>query len=140
VFAGLEDADDEDMTTRWGNLLANAATDSAADVLPSFPDILRQLIPRQAAALDHLVDDEGRSKSLFTSGIREDHDLSRPEMDDLLRLNLVRYRSSENKTLGGAQPSFINEEFWIDATSLGCAFVMACRAPVPAEAGDEAEQ
>ena len=44
--------DDDDMRDRWANLLANARTQSDADVHPSFADTLRQLAPIEARILD----------------------------------------------------------------------------------------
>jgi hypothetical protein len=146
-FVGNEDAEDEDMTTRWANLIANAATDSVADVLPSFAGILAELTPNQAASLDRLVSEDGKPKSLFSSTFREELQLSPAMIDDLIRLNLVRYRSSnDQRTFGsirsdepvsfGPDRSFTipdDQRKYLDATSLGAAFVMACREPVPAE-------
>ncbi|MGA2325079.1 MAG: Abi-alpha family protein [Bryobacteraceae bacterium] len=53
----LEDAsleDDRGLQERWAALLANAATDSC--ILPSFPDILRQLSCRDAVFLNAILD------------------------------------------------------------------------------------
>ncbi len=61
-FGGLADAEDPDMIARWANLLANAATPSSADVRPAFVDIVRQLEPIEAAAMEDLVTNEGERK------------------------------------------------------------------------------
>ena len=46
------------MSDRWAALLANAANggDDSQEVLPSFPEILRQLAPKDAALLDAVYD------------------------------------------------------------------------------------
>jgi hypothetical protein len=50
--------DDEDLHQRWVALLANAArTDFDGEVLPSFPDILKQLTPAEAQFLDRAYDE-----------------------------------------------------------------------------------
>jgi hypothetical protein len=54
--ASLED--DEDLHQRWIALLTNAArTDFDGEVLPSFPDILKQLTPPEAQFLDRAYDE-----------------------------------------------------------------------------------
>jgi hypothetical protein len=54
--ASLED--DKDLHQRWVALLTNAArTDFDGDVLPSFPDILKQLTPAEAEFLDRAYDE-----------------------------------------------------------------------------------
>ena len=67
--ASLED--DEDLRQRWVALLTNAArTDFDNEVLPAFPDILKQLTSQEAKfldeACDQVTDDERRA-------IRERH-------------------------------------------------------------------
>jgi hypothetical protein len=48
---------DEDLHDRWANLLANAASpDGPSTVLPSFPDILRQLTTPHAVLMDTLYE------------------------------------------------------------------------------------
>src|SRR5438270_12619697 len=58
-YALREDPDDEAMITRWAALLANAADgrSGASYVLPSFPRILAELSPQEAAMLDTLYED-----------------------------------------------------------------------------------
>ena len=54
--ASLED--DEDLNQRWVALLTNAArTDFDDDVLPSFPDILKQLTAQEVQFLDRAYDE-----------------------------------------------------------------------------------
>lgn len=49
--------DDEDLYIRWIALLANAATDRDVEVLPCFPDILKQLTAEEAQFLDSAYDE-----------------------------------------------------------------------------------
>jgi len=54
--ASLED--DESLHERWVALLANAArTDCDVEILPCFPDILRQLTPDEARFMDKVYDE-----------------------------------------------------------------------------------
>lgn len=53
-YASLQD--DEDLHQRWIALLANAATHG--DILPCFPDILRQLTSQEAQFLDKAYDED----------------------------------------------------------------------------------
>ena len=53
--AALEEEDD--LSTKWAALLANAATpNSPLAIYPSFPHILSQLFPRDARVLDAIYD------------------------------------------------------------------------------------
>jgi hypothetical protein len=135
-FAGLEDPDEEDMTSRWANLLANAATATTADVLPSFPDILRQLDSAEARALDSLVSDDGAPVPSWTRAVCDAHGLRPEHLDDLERLGLVRFRGPDVWPVGDVNldaPMRRKEtRERIDPTHLGGVFVMACRAPATA--------
>lgn len=129
-FAGLESPDDEDMTARWAFLLANAGSESTSQVLPSFSDLLRQLEPVEAVALDLLVDDDGRGKSEWTWSVRDRAGLRPEHLDNLERLGLVYSRS--RATMGNLavdQPIPVKERDTMEISSLGLAFVRACRAP-----------
>jgi hypothetical protein len=68
-LSSLEDENDEEMIDRWASLLANAAAgpERGATVLPSFPRILSELSPEEAAIL-HTLDadpDPARVPSLY---------------------------------------------------------------------------
>jgi hypothetical protein len=141
-YASLEDDDDEDMVTRWANLLANAATASAAEVPPAFPEILRQLEPLDAAMLDALHDAtvpwaranpaEEWAAAWATSHFDSNLGLS-PEtvgmerLDNLVRLGLC-YFPQGGMTFGG-RPTGVRQRVLL--TDLGVAFVTACRPPQP---------
>ena len=50
--------EDESMINKWAALLATAADPgSRIDVLPSFPEVLKELSPKEALALDTIYDD-----------------------------------------------------------------------------------
>lgn len=135
----LEEEDDEDMVTRWANLLANAATTSMADVPPAFPEILRQLEALDAAMLDALHDatvpwarakpDEEWAAAWaplhFDTYLGLPHGTVRMErLDNLVRLGLC-YLPQRGGTIGG-NPTARQR---VLLTDLGVAFVRACRAP-----------
>lgn len=98
--------DDENMQNRWANLLANAATGNK-QVKPNYADILRELSPIEVQILDYLF------KETFNEGKMGDTTFTREQLirehkiedeielilEDLMRLNLIRYAPSR-KTWG----------------------------------------
>jgi hypothetical protein len=142
-FAALEEEDDEDMVGRWANLLANAATDSTAEVPPAFPDILRQLVPIEAKILDVLFGSHSpasgptepqayhRERLALAAGLPADA-VSQARIENLVRLGLAAHTlgSVHRGTVGGGG-QVIMDRTAIEITALGLDFVRACRAPVP---------
>jgi hypothetical protein len=122
--------DDEAMQERWENLLANAGTVSDALVQPAFPAMLRELAPTDAALLEALHDlavesvphDRLPAESLAIGlGLTtESYELG---IDNLIRLRLCR---PWIRTLLGSSPE---DPSTVVLTSLGYAFVRACRPP-----------
>src|SRR5450759_752489 len=59
--------DEEELHQRWVALLTNAATAFDGEMLPSFPDVLKQLISAEVQfldrAYDEVLEDEARAKS-----------------------------------------------------------------------------
>jgi abortive infection alpha-like protein len=114
--------ENEELQDLWVNLLANAA-DSREQVLvrTMFPDILRQISSQEARYLNEMLDlMEGETKphldSVSYDNLRRLRlvDADPNAMDDFMRLPR-QYRQQTP------------ESFWL--TSLGEAFVKACRAP-----------
>ena len=56
IFGAMSDEENESMADRWAALLANAASDTDAEVPPRFPSILRDLSPEEARLLDAMHD------------------------------------------------------------------------------------
>ena len=133
--AVLEDGgfeDDDDMQAHWANLLAGAAT--GGSVLACFPEILRQLEPIEARALDALV---GRQPALHTSStmsLQHTHGLQPEHVDNLERLGLIIFKvewdprkaSLERPTQLG-RPRSGDATIWV--SPLAVALVKACRPP-----------
>ncbi|MGC2742624.1 MAG: Abi-alpha family protein, partial [Candidatus Angelobacter sp.] len=114
--------EDEELQNLWTNLLANAA-DSREQVLirTMFPDILRQISSEEARYLNEMLDIAEKETKPHLDWISYDNlrrlrliDADPNAMDDFMRLPR-QYRQ------------LIPDSFWL--TSLGEAFVKACRAP-----------
>ncbi len=123
-FAGLEDEDDEEMVSRWANLLANASADE--DQPPSFPHILRQLSGRQARALERLRI-VGEEETIRT---HRETEVTVGEIYDLARLRLVDLKPEE-----GVPAHALHIGRW-QLGWLGQPFVDACRSPAVRRASD----
>ena len=137
--------DDEDLYIRWIALLANAATcDKDSQILPCFPDILKQLTAEEAQFLDkaynEVIRDTEARRSRSTvdptfygdgGNIHIGGDLLKSAspimVDDLERLKLVTRIDVPltfdrlTNTFPAANHLYISE--------LGRAFVRACRLP-----------
>lgn len=147
--ASLEDLDGSDadeMAARWAALLANAA--GRAEVLPSFPAMLREMTPLDARLLDAIVRAETGQNSDGSwhalSGVAIDELLDpTPEVDDalvaadnLLRLRLVAFPTQALGFDPATGKMSARGEFPSDGlagllpTPLGRAFHRACQPPV----------
>ena len=134
--------EDESMQSRWAALLANAADASyKTSIPPSFPEILKQLSPEEAKVLDKMYEYEtnSASSSFFSrSGISADQlglnlgiqiEETNFILDDLHRLGLFASPSgAEGDPMYSGRDIHPNY-FDIYLTSIGFAFVKACRVP-----------
>ena len=140
--AALEEEDD--LSTKWAALLANAATpDSPVDIYPSFPHILSQLSPRDAKVLDAIYDltlrlglrpGQWAERGGKRESIIQIMQMSLEEFD-LVTDNLIRLRLCSGQ---GTRLNFINnkdqvfqlkDKGTISITQLGYEFITACRQP-----------
>jgi hypothetical protein len=141
AYAALEGEDDQDMQARWDNLLANATTDSVAEVPPAFPEVLRQLEPLDAKILETLAehargapppagsDPEGLLPVLIErDGELPEGSVTPERTQNLVRLNLV-YLPLEAPTFLGKSP--VVQRGDIALTPFGAAFFRACQRPEP---------
>lgn len=142
----LEEEGDENMVTRWANLLANAATESVAEVPPGFPDILRQLDGLAASMLDALFEHSRGSVTRNLSSAwshrgfehalgLERGTIGEARLEDLVRLGLAHYPSEQlGRMISVDHPMNkpATQRTQIGITALGLALVRACRAPEPA--------
>jgi hypothetical protein len=142
-------ARDDSMVDRWANLLANAATDSTADVHPSFPGFLRELDGLDAQILDTMYErsgglpapPDGRGHEWDTYSLsrafglkvgRGTDALRQERLDNLVRLGLCFHPILDLQTmtlddLRFGRPSIIRDR--IGLSHLGVAFVRACQPP-----------
>jgi hypothetical protein len=144
AFSGFENEDDEDMVERWANLLANAATDSPAEVPPAFPDILRQLEPVDAKILDLLYtthapgERPSKIEDRWSREVLEQHEefvegsITQARLENLVRLGVASHPTERTPgTIGGGGGLVIHHDA-IELSSLGFEFVRACQPPGPA--------
>jgi abortive infection alpha-like protein len=146
----LEDEDDESMAERWAALLANAANpDAGAAVPPSFPDVLRQLGPTEAAILDLVFErwgdrprEEWASSGIVTSKAAEVLGIAPGTLavappgtlavaiDNLYRLRLCAPPGISLSFTDRPNDRFpvVNADM-VCLTDFGHAFVLACRPP-----------
>ena len=119
--------DDEDLHQRWVALLTNAArSDFDGEVLPYFPDILKQLTSEEARILDgayeFLENNPGSSgESPIGMAGRLHSNVSGPVHPIILE-NLERLMLFTRRTVRG-------RVYYHYMTELGKAFVRACRFP-----------
>jgi hypothetical protein len=133
---------DEDLLTRWANLLVNASrADEHCPVLPSFFAILPQLTRRHLAFMEVLVDD---ARARCGAGLPDTRDITAVDLgsQDDLRLRYQR-RYAEH-----GEPTFLIDDLVrlrllaVDlmtlrtvkryhVSALGYGFVNACRRPGP---------
>lgn len=138
--------DDEDLHKRWVALLTNAAqTDFDSEILPCFPDILKQLTSVEAQFLDKAYDDatadaEKRStpQTAALYGLLEPNRISGHVLsnvhplvvENLERLMLVSRNSGVKLSTDDQRyVSVTATSNRLYVTSLGKAFVRACRLP-----------
>lgn len=125
--------DDDELQDRWANLLSNAADPRHdAEVLPAFPDILRQLSTPEATFLDELFE-VSTDQNRFASAPIE---IAPILFENLHRLGLVireHERTVPTAAMLDARALTISmgqtpQELCF-LSELGTAFVAACRAP-----------
>ncbi len=128
--ASLEE--DDDLVSRWAGLIATAAT--TGETLPAFSDILRQLTAKEAQMLDHIYSATpgDPANSVDAQRFRKDSGLDIERflvlMENLSRLGLV-YKTASWTDFATVPPEGWNLAREIALTSLGQAFVRACRGP-----------
>ncbi|MGO8905959.1 MAG: hypothetical protein ACLQMH_10095 [Solirubrobacteraceae bacterium] len=127
---------DGSMQERWANLLANGLTMSHAGLHTAFPRVLGELEPVEAATLDRLAD------RLPSSHPPEEHEfrpaeiesvgILGPNLDNLVRVGLLRYTRKMDTTVGTITDAGLTVS-GATFTDFGWAFVQACREPRPAD-------
>jgi len=134
--------EDESMSDRWASLLATAADPSSTiSVQPSFPEILKELSPKQALILDNIFDlvvaehvprNEWAFRGANGQSVKQAFRLSDDEfeiaIDNPYRLRLC---SAPSMTVTGLEPAGrrlqLQMKEVICLTDFGFAFVCACR-------------
>ncbi len=129
--------EDESMQGKWSNLLANAAA-STHKVTPNYIEILKELSPIEAKVLDTIYDESTRPRDnknilqFSTQKICEYFGIPAEESEvmvqNLYRLGLCSEPGSTGMTFGEARVALRTTDIF-EITSLGVAFVKACREP-----------
>jgi hypothetical protein len=147
LFPILEAAslqDEEDMHQRWVALLTNAArTDYDEEVLPSFPDILKQLTSAEAQFLDRAYDAvENEEQERLQRGLPHIGDIpmldvpvngetvasvSRVHLTNIQRLGLLTAKVRFG--YGGGETDIFSAPNPVHLTEFDKAFVRVCRLP-----------
>lgn len=136
ILEGASLETEDDLLGRWANLLAAAS--SGKDILPSYADILRQLTPADVELLDWLSGqppklDHGVLRVMATCG-----DARRALGWELGRLALIVDNLIRHRVLGlgalavddmGQEEYLVNDGRELVFTTLGRAFIEACRHP-----------
>ena len=138
--------EDDSMASRWSSLLASAADPKRkANVLPSFPEILKQLSPLEARILDLIFEminqnsiprnewlsrgAKGPSVQSFLSLSAQDFEVA---IDNLYRLRLCAPPSTFLDFVDNKEHRFqLSTKELICITELGYSFVSACRTSKP---------
>lgn len=126
ILEGMAEETSPDLQTAWENLLVNAVTDNSSEVRRAFPEILRQLDPKDAHILDNLARQTSDTTYLQDQLAPDDRDAV--SLDNLTALELLRPVYRTPTTLGSItiDPSTI--AFYV-FNERGWAFMKACRAP-----------
>jgi Abortive infection alpha len=147
LFPLLESAsleDDEDLHKCWVALLSNASRpNSDTEVLPSFPNILKQLTSEEARFLNDAYDKVAHeTKERLRRGVPQLGDqpmldvaidpstvdsINRVLVNDMLRLGLLAAKLRFG--WGGGEADIFDAPNPVHLTEYGKAFVRACRLP-----------
>lgn len=138
-YAAREDPDDDEMILRWAALLANAAAggERGAVVLPSFPRILSELSPEEAAILDVLYRDPDptRVPSLYHR-YPADPELAAhgdplfyTRCFSLEALGLLEAHWENAHVDDTNPPLYEHQVHYLVGNALGLSFVLACTPP-----------
>jgi hypothetical protein len=125
--------DDPSMQERWANLLAHAATDDGGETKIAYAKILAELEPREAQLLDRIWAwyhrHDGNPLLTFTFDGEDDLVDASLELDNLVRLGVLRPLRSMPVTYGGPVSEEEARFEGVQFTGLGSEFVQACRQP-----------
>jgi hypothetical protein len=120
--------DDENMRERWANLLANAVTESSAEVRFAFPKILSEIEPAEAATLDKLASETPPDDLFVIHKLESFRGLHTGGIGNLVRLRILDYV----RTIPNTWDTITDDGsgiFGVTFTRLGWMFLRACRTP-----------
>ena len=113
--AGSLEEDDE-MSDRWAALLASAADPAAAEVPPSFPEVLKQLSSDDARILDFIVRAGLNAPAALDAnylaqvGPIKDPDRIRMSIENLLRVRILREETYDPASERPFRPEAFNTQ------------------------------
>jgi Abortive infection alpha len=133
VLEGASDEDDESMQERWANLLTKSLTAEEGGTRVAFAKILAELEPFEATLLDSLWETRNALPEHHRASAVPLRVLGSPdetpifaELDNLVRLGLLRLVRSFQTTMGGASEAGATLD-GVQLTELGLQFVQACQ-------------
>jgi len=132
ILEGASIEDDEDMHTRWAALLTNAsAARTSAQILPGFPEILKQLNPAEARFLDTAYDEIAENGYGPKVPIKDATIASATSVmiGDLERLGVLDRLMGEDKFEERLTHHSFGPTNHLFVSLFGREFVRACRAP-----------
>lgn len=135
ILEGMAEEGDEDLASVWENLLANALTESRAQVRRAYPELLRQLEPPEALMLDRIANKsilvQGSSGGMRAYRSEGQEGVSTSDLPNLERLDLIALGPVLPATRPGARLSSTDALRAMHLTQFGDGFLGACRPPEP---------
>ena len=129
ILEGMAEETDPNLHDAWENLLANSLVEGGADVRRSFPHILQELEPADAARLNGLAPaDRPETDPTPIGSCLNDYPAGIEGLYNLDRLSLVRLTRTMPTTLDSIDDGLATTS-GVTLTPLGKAFVDACSPP-----------
>jgi len=142
VLQAASAQDDETLQEKWAALLTNASVaESDNEVLPSFPEILKQLTPVEAKLLDAVYDETVESAQGLKEAIQEGTLASAAPvtLGNLERLGLLNRHMQDTGFTSDLKFHTFGPTNHLFVSSFGRAFIRACRAPQANSLGEPGE-
>jgi len=129
ILEGMTEETDADLVQAWESLLANVAVAGGADVRRGFPEIMRQLDPRDARVLDHWAKDAKEETFRVELKDRMPGNRDGAALGTLTSLGLITPSRTMPTTLGTIHDDGATTITGYTISELGWAFLQACRPP-----------
>ena len=123
--------EDDSLQDKWAALLANSCKEGNG-VLPSFPDILKQITPAEAKFLDSAFDEISEGGYGPKSPIKEAAltPITNVMIGDLERLGLIDRHAGDTEFTSSLKHNIFGATNHLFVSSFGREFIRACRPPL----------